>query len=113
VWTRCAIVQQENIDPAIEGARRRADIRFDRLGRTRWRKRSLDREVDQRKRRRRLRLAVLEDLEVVARQVSHERARLVGDDGVNLDEIGLGAERDGGLLRGPRLLRGTEWCAHE
>ena len=102
------IVEQENVDAAVEGASRCAHIRFDRLCPARRRERPLDREIDQRKGRRRLRLAVLEDLEVVSRQVSHERARLVGDDGVDLDEVGFGPERDRGLGPGPRLLRGTQ-----
>ena len=50
------IVQQENVDAAVEGASGCTHIRFDRLGRARGRERSLDREIDQRKRRRRLRL---------------------------------------------------------
>jgi hypothetical protein len=104
---RVQIVQQEHVDPAIEGAGGRSHIRFDRLGRTGWGKRSLDREIDQRKCRRRLRLAVFDDFEVVSREVAHERTHLVGDDRVNLDEIGLGPEGDG------RLLRGTQWRTRE
>jgi hypothetical protein len=107
------IVQQEDVDTAVERATGRVHIRFDRLGRARWRERSLDREIDQGKCCRRLRLAVLEDLEVVFRQVSHERARFVGDDGVDLDEVGFGPERDGGLGQRPRLLGDAVGRAYE
>ena len=52
----------------------------------------------------RLRLAVLEDLEVVGGEVADERAARVGHDGVHLHEGGLGPEGDSRLGCGARLL---------
>jgi hypothetical protein len=88
-------------------------IRLDRLGHPCWRKRPLDREIDQGKRRGRLRPAVFEDLEIVSCEVPYKRAGLVRDDGVNFDEVGFGPERDGGWQPSPRLLRGTQGRTRE
>ena len=49
----------------------------------------LDRNIHEREVRDRLRLAVLEDLEVVLRQVADERPCLVGDERVHLDVVDL------------------------
>ena len=65
----------------------------------------LDRDVDQREHSRRLQPAILVDFEVLARQVLDERALLVGDDGMDLDEVRFGPEGHGRLLFRRRRLR--------
>ena len=69
---------------------------------------ALDRDVHHREHGQRLRLAVLDDLEVVLGQVADEVALRVGDVGVDLDVVDFDLEGDGGCRRGlggGRLLR--------
>ena len=63
---------------------------------------ALDRDVDEREGRDLLRLAVLEDLEVVRREVGDRRSLRVGDDRIDLDVVDFDAEGDRGLIRGRR-----------
>ena len=63
----------------------------------------------------RLRLALLDDLEVVRRQPGDRRSLLVGDDDAEVDEIDAGAE---GLLRRdrcrePRRVRRPAGARHD
>ena len=60
---------------------------------------ALDRDVDQREGRDLLRLAVLEDLEVVRREVGDRRSLRVGDERVDLDVVHFDAEGDRRLIR--------------
>src|SRR5262249_62424470 len=72
-----------------------------------------DRDVDERARRQRLRLAVLDDLEVVAAEVADEGALRVGHARVDLDVVDLDLERDGGLRRLWRLRGDLRQCREE
>ena len=55
--------------------------------------RALDRQLDVREHLDLLRLSVLEDLEVVARQAGDEVALLIGDDRVDVDVVHLDLKR--------------------
>ena len=59
-------------------------------------------DVDAREELDRLRLAVLEDGEVLAREVPHRLSVAVGDDRVDLDVADLHREGDGGRVRSRR-----------
>ena len=94
------VVEHDHVQPPLEAAR----VRFD-VGRrppccTRAAaRRPLDRDVHLRENVDLLRLAVLEDLEILARQALDDVALVVGDDGVHLDVVDLDPEGDGRLAR--------------
>ena len=88
------VVQEEDIDAAAERAGGGTNIGLHRLRGPSRNGGRVDGDVDEPKRRGLLRSAVLEDLEVVRRQILHERTGSVGDDRVDLDEVDFGPERD-------------------
>ena len=77
--------------------RRGTNVRLDRLVTRGQYDGPLDGQVDQRKRRRLLQSAVLEDLEIAGGQILHERALPIGHDRVDFNEVDFTPERD---LRG-------------
>ena len=103
------IVEHDHVDAAVGGLQVVADVRLDRLRRKQRPLDALERNVDQRKRGDLLRLAVLEDLEVLGLQVGDELALLIEDARVDLDVVDFGAERDRRLLR--RLAAGPARAA--
>ena len=91
------IVEQENVDAAVERASRCTHIRFDGsvppagINR-RWIGRSISENAEGV-----CGLPSSRDLEVVFRQVPQNAPAWIRDDGVDLDEVGLGSEGDRGL----------------
>ena len=104
------VVQEDHVRAAVDAALVTLDIRLDRGGAGNRLAGRLDRNVHERERRNRLLLAVLEDLEVVLRQIPDEVALRVGHPHVHLDDLDLQPER--GILglgcgaRRARLLPG-------
>ncbi len=94
------VVEQQHVDAALERPDVGADVRHDRTGLVDEALEALDRNDHLREERRLLQLAVLVDVEVLAGQALHQVAALVGDDGVDLDVLDLGAEGDRGDLLG-------------
>ena len=86
------VVEHDDVDAAVERAGVGLDVGLDRLGREERPLDALDRDVDEREGADRLRLAILEDLEVFLLEVADEPALLVGDDGVDLDVVDLELE---------------------
>ena len=89
----------EDEDAPLERRAVGRDVGRDRRLREERRIDALDRDVDHREHRQRLRLAVLEDLEVVLGQRADEVALLVGDVGVDLDVVDFDLEGHGRLWR--------------
>ena len=118
---RVEIIDHEDEDAPLERPAVRDHVGRNRGLRVERRIGALDRDVDDRERRERLRGAVLEDLEIVLGQRVYETPLAVGDVRIDLDVVDLDLERDRGLRR-RRLLSGrlreqreTEsagwWCA--
>jgi len=76
------------------------DVRFDRRCRANRALQLFDGNVDERERRDRLRLAVLDDLEILFLQIGDDGAGAVGGDGVDFDVVDPHCE--GRLLLGGR-----------
>jgi len=105
------VVEQQDVDAAIEGPCRLPHIGLNRHRRIERHEGLLEWHVDQREHGRGLEPPVLVHFEVVAGQVLDERALLVGHDRVDLDEVRLGPEGNARLLFGVwwrRLLRGQD-----
>ena len=96
------IVEHQDEHPAVEFLAVAADIGLDRLGLIERRIEFLDRDVDERDDRDRLRLAAFQNLEVVLGQAADEVALLVGDAGVDLDVVDLDLEGNRRLVAGGR-----------
>ena len=84
------IVDDHDVDAAVERLLVRPDVRLDRRRREQRAIGALDRNVDQRELGDRLRLAVLEHLEVLLLQVADDAPLPIGDDGVDLDVVDRG-----------------------
>ena len=87
------IVQHQHVHAAVERPCIRARVGGDRTTEHGESIRTLDRQLDVRKHLDLLRLAVLEDLEVVARQAGDEVAVLIGDDRIDVDVVHLDLKR--------------------
>ena len=87
------IVHDDQEDTAVEGVAVGADVGFDDDRPVKRRIRLLDRDINARERGDRLRRAALGELEIVLRQIGHELAVRVGDDGVDFNVIHLDLER--------------------
>ena len=104
---RVEIVDHHDVDAPLEGARVGSDVGLDGLAGAERALEVLDGNVDERERRDRLRLPVLEDLEIILRQVAHEAALAIGDAGVHFDVVDPYLESRTRLRR-RRLARGGE-----
>ncbi len=109
------IVQHRHVDAAVERPRVGPDVRLDRLCGEERPFGAIDGNVNQREAADRLRLAVLEDLEILLLQVADEAPLLVGDDRVDLDVVHLQLEgrRFEALRRCRRLPRGRHGCSQQ
>jgi hypothetical protein len=85
-------VEQHDVDAALERLRVGLDVGLDRRGGEERALAALDRNIDQRKGIHRLRLPVLEQLEIFLLQIADEAAVLIGDERVDLDVIDLDLE---------------------
>ena len=86
------IVEHDDVDAPVERARVGHDVGLDRLGGEERPLEALDRDVHEGEGADRLRLPILENLEVFLLEVADESALLVGDDGVDLDVVDLELE---------------------
>ena len=96
---RMQVVEHDHVDAAVGGLHVVADVRLHRLRRKQRPLDALERDVDQRKRRHLLRLAVFEHLEIFRLEVGDELAVLVQDARVDFDVVHFRAEGDWRLLR--------------
>ena len=87
------IVEHDHVQASADGLRVGLDVARQRRGRRRTRARGRHRNIDERKRADLLRLAVVQQLEIVLGEIADEIAALVGDDGVDVDEVDLDLER--------------------
>jgi hypothetical protein len=94
------VVEQQHVDAPLERPGVGAHVRHDRPRLVDEALEPLDRDDDLREERELLQDAVLVDVEVLAGQALDQVAALVGDDGVDLDVLDLGAEGDGRDLLG-------------
>ncbi len=101
------VVEDQHVDAAVEGTLVRLHIRLDGTGGEQRPLGALDGDVDDGERGNRLRLVVLEYLEVFLFQVPDEVPLLVGDDRIDLDV--LDDRLEGGRGCGRLLLR--RWLA--
>ncbi len=105
---RVVVVEHEHVQAPLEAARVRFDVGRHRRVAHHQPGRPLDRDVHLRKDVHLLQLAVLVDLEILAREALDDVALVVGDDGVHLDIVDFDPERDGRLpLRRRGRLRRT------
>ena len=99
------VVEQHDVDPAVERPRVRLHVGLDGLRSKERAIGSLDRDIDQREGADGLRLPVLEHLEVFLLQIADEPALLVRHERVDFDVVDLELEgRRLGSLRGSRRL---------
>ncbi len=99
------VVEHHHIEAPFEPSRVRLDVRPDRHRIDDEALTTVDRNVHLREDVDLLRLPVLGDLEVLARQPLDDVALFVSDDGVDFDVVDLDAERDGRLARALRIRR--------
>ncbi len=99
------LVEEHDVDAAVERPLVALDVGLDRLLREERTLGALDGDVNQREVGHRLRLAVLENLEVFLLQIANVVAARVGDEHVDLDIVDLNLEgRAGRTRRGLRCL---------
>jgi hypothetical protein len=103
---RVEIVDHHDVDTAVEGTLVRLHVRLDRFARIQRALVALDRHVDDRKGRDRLRFAVFEDLEISLLQIADEVPVAIDHDGIDLDVIDPDLERRRLQIGGRRILAG-------